>query len=836
MALEDCLEKALKAHAIDKKAADRIRQHAAGREMSDEQIIETFIKDAIEAKRRAQLQAIANRRNIANVKGHPKGIGRGVEGLLVRDLEGKAPYSNVDYRRLSILADLHARWADAMSAYRTRNLGFSQDRAGLKKMVWELFGQSTGDADAARYAQMWRDVAEVARMRFNVAGGSIPRRKDWGLPHVHNARNIAKVSFEEWADYIVPRLDRSRMYDKQGMKMTLKEFDQLVNDLYDRFTIEAGVASRDIDRTVPKKADHRLLTFKDAKSWWEYNDRFGNPDVYHTMTNHLDHLSGDIALMEILGPNSDAAIHQFYEMAQKSGYPYLSKDLMHGTKIIKDSFQVLTGRVNQAESEAIAGFASGVRNLLSSAQLGTAFVSSFTDMWTNRMTLAANGLPATRLLRGYLRLMNPANEAARTFAVKLGLGAEAWITRALAATRLQEMTGQGITAAISDKVFRASLLSSWTDAGRKVFGMELLGFFGDNAGKGFKELPELLQRNMQRYGIDEAAWEIIRRAPLIERQGAKYLRPMDVLELSKEKIKELGGIFAEAAEDIEAEMKLRGSRAGALGRRLQAHDVKIQKIREGLTRIEDAANKLHEMVLTEMDFAVPMPDARIRAMVTQGLKRGSLWGEVARSFALYKQFPVTMISTHLYRGALTLNGKMERGRYLAELMLGLTAMGAVSYQARQVMKGRDPEDMTDPKFWGQAFAQGGGAGIYGDFIRATESRFGKGFTSTVAGPVFGLVDDIAMLTGGNLAQYLAGKEANFMRDTVYFAKRYTPGSSGWYARLALERLFWDQLQKAADPKANQSFRRAMQRARRDYGQEFWWRPGEPAPRRAPRLP
>ncbi len=50
------------------------------------------------------------------------------------------------------------------------------------------------------------------------------------------------------------------------------------------------------------------------------------------------------------------------------------------------------------------------------------------------------------------------------------------------------------------------------------------------------------------------------------------------------------------------------------------------------------------------------------------------------------------------------------------------------------------------------------------------------------------------------------------------------GRSLWYARLAFERLIFDQFEAAIDPNAAKSFRRIEQGARRDYGQHFWWRP------------
>ncbi len=182
------------------------------------QLLESFIQETQETKRRVNLQVIATKRNLTDIAKHPDGPGRGVLALVVRDLEGKAPYSNVDYRRQSIVAELYGKFAEAMDRYRTKNLGFTQDTKGLRNMIKELFGEKSGDVDAAAFSKMWTETAEAARLRYNVAGGNIPRRKDWGLPHVHDAKKISAVSFEEWQEFIVPRLDRNRMYSSEGRR------------------------------------------------------------------------------------------------------------------------------------------------------------------------------------------------------------------------------------------------------------------------------------------------------------------------------------------------------------------------------------------------------------------------------------------------------------------------------------------------------------------------------------------------------------------------------------------------------------------------------------------
>jgi hypothetical protein len=37
----------------------------------------------------------------------------------------------------------------------------------------------------------------------------------------------------------------------------------------------------------------------------------------------------------------------------------------------------------------------------------------------------------------------------------------------------------------------------------------------------------------------------------------------------------------------------------------------------------------------------------------------------------------------------------------------------------------------------------------------------------------------------------------------------------------------------ADPKAHRKFRKQIRKKQKDYGQDFWWRPGKSSPNRAP---
>ena len=162
-------------------------------------------------------------------------------------------------------------------------------------------------------------------------------------------------------------------------------------------------------------------------------------------------------------------------------------------------------------------------------------------------------------------------------------------------------------------------------------------------------------------------------------------------------------------------------------------------------------------------------------------------------------------------------------------------MGGLAMQLKEISKGRDPRPMTDVKFWGPDFLQGGGLGIFGDFLIANENGYGDGFAKTVAGPVAGFASDIGNLTVGNLAELVKGEDTNVAGEMIRFAGKYTPGSSLWYTRLAMERMVVDQAQIWANPKARSSMRRTVNNYRRNYKQNYWWKPGSTSPTRSPNL-
>jgi hypothetical protein len=76
---------------------------------------------------------------------------------------------------------------------------------------------------------------------------------------------------------------------------------------------------------------------------------------------------------------------------------------------------------------------------------------------------------------------------------------------------------------------------------------------------------------------------------------------------------------------------------------------------------------------------------------------------------------------------------------VARLIASTTLLGYASMALKDVAKGRTPRDPTESpeqaaKVFLAAMVQGGGAGIYGDFLFGSASRGGGGTIETLAGP------------------------------------------------------------------------------------------------------
>lgn len=819
MSLRDCIEVGQDVGALTKEQADAASkiyedyytEHSAtmgAEEAAAKAAKDTVmaIKNQVSEKARVRLlQAKSWETAYGNIMSFKNGEDLGEAAVRLISSDEQTKYSGIANRQQAVRGQIDAKMSDVLATFRRKGVTGRIDNKDIAEdLVKVAFGEEVDNVAAKNLYKSWSDAIEYARLRFNRAGGAIPRMEGWGLPQMHDSLELRKAGYNEWRQFITPLLDTSKMINPLTKQpFTLKQLEDALKASYDAILTDgwSKVKEGESKHSVAlynKGKNHRFLVFKDSESWMSYQERFGNPHPFITMMNYVDNISRDIAMIEVLGPNPNSTLRQVKSLVMRDAQ---MKDLnKKKTPNVNEAnrklkqLDAMYGIVSGASSAPIdgtvaRGFA-GARAVLTSVQLGGATLAAIPgDLATQFSTRIYNGMGETKLLKNILKQLNPLNVEERgKAAIQAGLVAESWTNVAAAQARyVGDMTAPEIAQNMSEVVMRASLLSPWTQAGRWAFGLEFMGHFANHVDKPFKELPSELQNTLKRSGLD-VSWDIIRKAEIHEDNGLRILRP--------EEIAEIADVKPEVADEL--------------------------------------ATRFLELINIETNYAVPTASVKGRAALVGETKAGTFVGEISRSIAQYKNFPITIFNTHIMRtlSEQTLKGKFKYG---SAFLISTTLMGALALQMKEISNGRDPRTMNDKKFWASAMMQGGGLGIYGDFLFSDLNRHGNSLAQQILGPTAELGGDVLKLTMGNLQELFAGKDTNFAKEVVQFGTKYFPAKSLWYARLAVQRMFFENLQEWADPKARSKMIQLQNKYRRETGQEYWWKPGEEVPDRAPEM-
>jgi hypothetical protein len=357
------------------------------------------------------------------------------------------------------------------------------------------------------------------------------------------------------------------------------------------------------------------------------------------------------------------------------------------------------------------------------------------------------------------------------------------------------------------------------------------GDFGRGGAKaGVRQGVETAEGIGRRYGeqkgrLDRRMQEIENRITEMDRQADRATNAD-----AKEAAKKADDMLAEL-RDFTKRSQERQQRRVAVIDRLNAEvaprlEAEAQRIKNEVTA------KILGFITDESEYAVLNPDLATRAIQTWGGKQsGTVDGELARLTMQFKSFPIAMISRHWRRmleGDRGLDGApmlANKAAYTAALFITTTALGAIAFQTKQMVQGKDPVDMTQPKFWLRAAAQGGGAGFMGDIIlgdttddRTPMDSFGR----MVLGPSFGSAAEIWELTKGNIDEARAGKDTHAGAEALRFGRSHLPYINLWYGKAALDHMVLHGLQENMSPGY---LARQRSRHQKDWGGSYWWEPG-----------
>lgn len=731
-------------------------------------------------------------------------------------------------RYQAVFGGFQAMMADVSEAFDTVSGLPTKGRAMLDNLVREAFGEDSGDLAAKGLAKAWGDTSEYSRQLFNAAGGAIGKLEKWGLPQTHDPLALKAVGKAGWVEATLPRLDAGRMIDKLTEKpFGEKRLRAVLGEVYDSI-VTLGAVDRDMGEALGKgkladqRGEARWMVFKDADNWMAYQQQFGAADPYAAMMHHLDGMARDIGRMQVLGPNPD---HQFewlsraaLRMGEIEGAATQAKANVDSAKSMYGHF---TGELGGAYGPdvLVAHVGQMTRSLLAGFQLGSAVIN---DLLSNPVFAAQTktlaGMSAMPDFRAYFAQVT--SPQARAAARRTGFIAENAraryadnIQRFLRAQTVGQKVWRGANAIASltpTWINAASLLDGNMKAGRRGFQDEFMGYVFDRRGSNLAQLgmssdPEerAFAQLLLARGWTEPEWKIVGQiAPENYGPGIDFISPQ---ALQKAGHAELGW-------------------------------------------------KLAETIERETRSVVPEPSLWARSKMSFGQRPGTLRGEVIKSAMSYRSFSVTQTYAwgreFIFRSLDTANNpalpwRVRLAAQAAPLVLGATLAGALTVWTKDMIKGNDPRPAwsDDPenraktawRFWGAAFAQGGGQGILGDFMFSAEARNGKSSPMTAFGPAAGAVSDTWNLTAGNVDEAIKGEDTHAGREAVRYAGRYNPLASLWWSRTIMDRAVIDQMQRLIDPEADKAFARQTQRMEKEYGQGAWWPQGQALPERAPNL-
>lgn len=760
--------------------------------LAAQQAAQDIADEAARKVANAQRQALKTAETEQRVQAYMQRQGSGRTKALVEDMSITNAYvEGIKRDSARQLMDLIDAADNQQGASAVRRLGMVlfdvQNPIMTRDLALEVFAQGkagTGNVAAKAGAEAWLKVTDAMRQRFNGAGGDVGRLDYGYLPQAHDQARVLSKGREAWAAEVLPLLDRSRYVDDAGAKLGDAEVLAILRNAWETISTDganksAPGAARGTGARANRGSQSREIHFKDGQAYLQYLSDFGTGSMYDAMMGHLGGLSRDIGLVERYGPNPEAQIRLQMDLAYRAdgGPASLGGQIKDNLMGAQAQWNVLSGQSGNAQYAKIASYAMHMRNIESFGKLQGAVLSSITDLGTYFISTGYNKLSYWDSLKN----LGAATSAdTKAFMNTHGMMAESMISD------LSRWTGENIAQSWSGRLtnatMRLSLMNAWTDTLRRAFSLTMMEGMGRLRSTDWGNLTEYDRWRMEQKGLTEADWQVIQQAEPVAHRGAQHITP--------------DAIYA-----------------------------------TGDPRAGEVVAKFLGLITDESEVAILNPDLATRAIVTGGgRQRGTLGGELGRAAAQFKSFPTAMIMRHWRRMLETPQGlegaplTANRLAYAGALMVSLTALGAIAFQTKQLVSGKDPVDMTTPKFWTRAMSQGGGLGFVGDILlgdttqdRSPLDTFGR----LMLGPSFGSAADLYELTKGNLDEYQAGKDTHIGAEGLRFARGHLPLVNLWYAKAALDHMGLFALQENLSPGY---LGRIQGKARKDWNQDFWLDP------------
>lgn len=668
-------------------------------------------------------------------------------------------------------------------------------------------------ADAIKAAEVFERYSETARTAANEAGAHIGKLPGRVVRQTHDMYRVKQAGPEGWKRYVRENLDWQRSFPDVR---TAEQADELLDSLYTQFASGEHLKFGDGPTTglkgfgnIGKKmSQERVLHFRDADASFDYNRRFGTGNLVEGMVYGLEHSARNVGLMRQLGPNAETSLDNAIDAVKKrlgKNPDQLERFSREAEKLKRTAWPNLTGESNIPGSAMGAKVSMGVRVVQQMSKLGAAVLSAVSDIpfagslmrYQGDSMLGGMGTAIKGLLRGRTTTEQ------REILGMLGVLHDGMTATAAGRFDVSDNI-PGRMAKANQIFFRFNGLQWWTDQVRSSVALALSHRLALKANSTFDGLGPDLKRALELNGLDEGKWDVLRQGVTRELDGRDYLTPEGIRDLSDD-------VFADYLQ------------------RHRGESPNKTRIRRARQEIEDQARGYFHNSATE---GAIVPNAKTRATLLRGTRPGTVEGEFLRHAMLFKSFITSVIQKPLAREIhgrsadvdTTFRKLMQNGNGelagLSNLLIWNTLAGYAAMSVKDLAKGREPRDPNSVETWQAAMVQGGGLGIYGDFLFGDmKNRFGGTALSTLLGPTAGSFNDLV-----DLSQRMRDGD-DTASQAFATALNHAPGANLFYTRFALDYLVLWRIQESMNPG---SLARMERRIKKENDQEFLVSPREAA--------
>lgn len=777
-----------------------------------------LVFEANKKKQRVALTILAHDRIAKYIDGEER-AGRGsleaLEDTLAFRGTLKGNTQSVESRVRAIANNTKQNMMDVFESVNPKWFGLVENNEGIRLLTKAIFQEPTGNAATDALGMKWLDIANGMREQFNRFGGEIRKLEEWAIPQHHDQKKVAEAGKDQWVQDTLPLLRRERYTRDDGSRMDDAEVTSFLEEAW--LTLATGGVNK-LEAGRPKisgmlakhGSEARSIHFKNSDAYLNYQQNYGDQNLFQIINGHIDAMAKDIGLVETFGPNPDNTFNLFKDKAFKKetiavadNFPAQQLLKLTSSRLDRE-FDMISGTIMAGSGTNTARFFDSLKNLISAAKLGSAPISAIVDQGTMHLTAKLNGLPSFDLLKNQLKTFNPANSADRAVLREAGLGIDAFLSHI---NRFgDETVSNNFAAKFASSIHKVSFMTAMDQANRQAFGLTMMGSLArvTKEKASIFDLPAIERRVLESKGIDDNIWKVWKLATPEDLTGVEAITPRSIARIPDADLVSAGVMGDPSAIRRDALLKLTG------------------------------------LIMDEGSMAIVQVGVADRAAMGSVLptERGTLGAELWRSIAFLKSFPITNFKRHILdRGIRSELPTSSKAMYLTALVAGTTVLGAAADIVSDFLAGKDPKNYNPfngdhaGKSWMSAFFRGGSLGLYGDLILKPVVGEGSNMTTiadALAGPVLGQAN---LLT--RLGQHaMQGDGSKTGAELVKTFKGVTPFANLWYTKAITDHLLFNQLQEYF----SQGYSRKIEGlAQKQYGQSFYWRPNETVPDRAPNL-